>query len=287
MNAPPKILSQRIREFEQPRRAPIPRGGAPPVPPFVRPFPPPGPHAAGEPRPVGQPPPAEAKPLPPELRARTALDRPEGPGTLPVLEAFQEFLAEERRLMRRRLRLLTAAFVAILLILTAAGIAGGVLISRTLRDRVEGVRREVSETVGETDRLNRNMRQTLSQVTDTADDLRTNMDREKRELLVLKSSLAKAVVGYTGEVGRLRDVLDAVKLENSSLRDQFAALKHTAATPLPLAAAPMATAASGPDGLPRSLADMEATREIAGFLTVEINPRGDEAPRTFRLPLPE
>jgi hypothetical protein len=221
--------------------------------------------------------------LPPELRARTALDRPEGPGTLPVLEAFQEFLQEERRLTSRRLRLLTVGFFVILLILAAAGIVAGALVSSHMRQRVESVRREVFATMGETDRLNRNMRQTLSQVTDTADDLRTNLDREKRELLSLKSSLAKTVVGYTGEVGRLRDILDAVKLENSALREQFAALNRSATPPAVGAAETAGT--TGPRTA--ALAEVEALRGIGGFVPLEITPRGDETPRIFRLPLPE
>lgn len=135
------------------------------------------------------------------------------PGSLPVLEAFQDFLDAERAKARRQMTALTAVFILILLVITVGG--GALVYFQTQRSAADY--------------------SSISSKTETLAKASKQMDGNFKEL---HSQLEKAVAGQnaiiaaqsnvntklsdtTGTVAELQKKLNKLQNENQALRSEL------------------------------------------------------------------
>lgn len=266
MQLPPKTLESRIREINA---APVPHthpelAPSPPSAPAERPVtqraaPPPAPTerpttrpAAAKPAgpaaplpgevqrppvrriPVSEPPKQDDVPLPHaplDVRPKAQLDLRGGPGSLPVLEAFQEFLDEERKVMRRRFNAM-AFFLCLVLACVAAGsIALGFQKFRRITGRIDGLDGRLATSESEGEQMAVATRTILSEVSETTRGLRNDLTRETSALADIKSDVVAKLQDYNGEMDKVRAMLTDVQgydTEIGKLRQALAGLPdHT------------------------------------------------------------
>ena len=210
MNAPPKTLGMRIKTLERPSPP-----GVPPVA-AVPPEPSPGPSLP----PQGEallPRAARAAPPGPRPKAGEVTTR-EGPGSLPVLEAFQEFLEQERRVVRRRLHVLTVTYVLILAALVAGGLLLGMRVLRSINARVDSVRNDIAAAKTDTSRAGQEARAALDRVSAADGALRSAAAADREHARRFRSQVVNVLTNYTAEVDRLRELVAMLKQEGAALK---------------------------------------------------------------------
>jgi len=190
------------------------------------------------------------------------------PGSLPVLEAIQAFLAEERAIMRRRFRALVLASAAIILAVTSASVWIGWMMIGRVQGEVEAVRGEVDSARERSVYLQQQATSTLSSVSAAAQTLRKDIMTEKQALSTFRSGVDSRLDSYAGELGELRELLKMLRMESVSLKEELASVR-TAAT---------ARAESEQAGQPPPQPE---------FIEAKIVSRAGGTPAIWRLPLPE
>jgi hypothetical protein len=198
------------------------------------------------------------------------------PGSLPVLEAIQAFLAEERALMRRRFRVLTVSFVGAMLLVLAASVWAGWHLAGRMRREMSDVRGEMVSAHDRAMYLQQQATGALQSVTTVARTLHRDIDAEKKALSSLRAGVDSKLDTYAGELGELRELLKMLRLESASMKDELAAVREVATSRVEVAVQPeqqVAPASPVPPGL--------------GYLETSIRMRKDGPASTWRLPFPE
>lgn len=203
--------------------------------------------------------------------------------SLPVLEAFQEFLETERRLTRTRMLALTAVFAGILVTVVAVGLVVGMSYYGRMREDYVRVQNDLHALTLEALRDKTTTFATLTQVSDQTRQLRESMEQDRRVLTATQTDATSQLDRYTQELTALRRSL-------------------AQATTPPPAPAPTVTPATDP-ALQAVRADLERTRaEIAqlragvrperdpmtprAVLTIGLTPEDADYELTWRMPLP-
>ncbi|MBM4142356.1 MAG: hypothetical protein FJ225_02000 [Lentisphaerae bacterium] len=206
------------------------------------------------------------------LRRPGELDVP--PRSLPVLRAFQDFLAHERRKARNRMLFMTLFFAAVLIAVVGAAFLTATLFLDQTRGDVGELRTRLETVRAESSRLRRNADAALDTVETQAARLREQIRLDREGLSAETAGLASRLASYTQNLSRLSDVVAMLRLENATLRDDVAELRTAGpAAPAPAIADAVAEADAG---LP----------EPASVLTMTIAPRDSGKSYTWRLPLP-
>jgi hypothetical protein len=240
--------------------------------------------------------------------------------SLPVLEAFQEFLETERRLTRTRMMALTAVFVAILV----AVIAGGVIAALLYHNRIQSDNRRLQDDMRAITieaLKDKNLTHTaLTQIGEQTRLLSENLARERQAGEGLREGLGAATPGPSAALpgveasARVEEYARTVAL----LEQRLSALMALPPPSAPSLAAPLAVAApvspsrgvEPPDAallaeLARARAEIERLRQgpavgIAPpamaaapraarrtFVNVGITPTGTDREVGWRMPIPE
>lgn len=153
------------------------------------------------------------------------------PGSLPVLEAFQLFLENERRKARRRIMVLTASA---LLMMMAAAAAGVVLVRAQMRKATE----ELSRVSVRTDELAAVVAGSGQKSTDEIAALENRFSDESRRIVEQYTALVKEQATL-GDQDKTRDAaletlqqrLDRLESENELLKTRLTALTEAVPTP--------------------------------------------------------
>ncbi len=143
------------------------------------------------------------------------------PGSLPVLEAFQEFLDNERRKARRRMVALTAVFVAIF-ILAGAGTATAVYLQmkrmrvdyNAVSARTADLESKLAEEQQTTQSSLTAIEARLGEASKTGKDLHD-------ELLAAHSGVADQVKADSARMAEMQAVLDRLADENGALKEDL------------------------------------------------------------------
>ena len=143
------------------------------------------------------------------------------PGSLPVLEAFQEFLDNERKKARRRMMILTGIFVTVLLI--AGGGVGSAIAWQMKRmavdyDTVAAQAADLQAKLATEGERTRSSLETLE--TRLSEDSQTTRARHN-ELLAAHTDVAGHVEAERTRVTEMQTILDRLASENSALKDDL------------------------------------------------------------------
>lgn len=143
------------------------------------------------------------------------------PGSLPVLEAFQEFLDNERKKARRRMMTLTGIFVAVLLI--AGGGVGSAITWQMKRmavdyDTVSAQAADLQAKLATVGEQTRSSLETLE--TRLGKDSQTTRARHD-ELLAAHTDMAGRVEAEGTRMAEMQTILDRLASENSALKDDL------------------------------------------------------------------
>lgn len=265
MRIPPKVVKKQLRT-RHPMDAAAPESPAPEAEP-----------SAGE-----------------EDAALPAVAAPAAPATgrvapgraLPVLEAFQEFLEEERRRTRNRILILSGVFLIVLLAVAGVSFLVGYTYYHQLALDFQGVRGEMAKWKSGSSGQQEYTEAALAKFAEEAVNLRSDVTNSRAAFDLVRSNLDARVTAQADQLNGMGSSLDALRQENTSLRNELAALKSGLpsfteklnAVLQELAelrsASPEPPPAQLPEPAPRGL-------------TFQILPQGASAPITWRLPAVE
>jgi len=209
-----------------------------------------------------------------QTRPVSALDA--GGRSLPVLEAFQEFLDAERARTRKKMMALTTSFVVLLVLL--AGAVGG--LAYFLMNRVNDDMDDVRGRFGSLRQLSLQTRNDAGKAMDLAraeaQRLREDMERERvagtefaTQQISKQADLTRTqMAALDQKLARLDEVLGMLELENTTLRTDLGTVESR-----------VLTLASPPSEGTISPAE-------TATLAFAITPRGSDRPSNWLLPLP-
>ena len=153
-----------------------------------------------------------------DLRSSAALAEA-GEGSLPVLDAFRDFLEAERRRAHRRMVALSVTFSVLFLLLLAVGGIGGRYYYNRMNRNYTQVRNELTETA---ERLSLETDGIMSRVNGEAVRLRDDLARRQSVLEgSLHSNIAIRAETYDVKLGSVREVVAMLETENSLLRKEL------------------------------------------------------------------
>lgn len=201
------------------------------------------------------------------LRDSRALGRPMR--ALPVLDAFRQFLAAERRRARNRMLGLAGVFI---LILVALGIAAVGVFDRLAGDfRV--VRSEIETVKNESSRVRDNARSVLAKVLEETSSLKEDLAREQLAMTDAGSGMATRLDKYAAELGAVRNLLEALESRDAQAEDEGQG-DEAVSPPVPAVVVPE-----------RPVEETPSPRYEP--LVVSILPRGGSEPILWRLLVPQ
>ena len=209
-----------------------------------------------------------------QTRPVTAIDA--GGKSLPVLEAFQEFLEAERERTRKKMRALITSFVVLLLLL--AGTVGG--LAYFLMNRVNDDLDDVRGRFGDLRKISLQTRNDAGKAMDMAKEeterLRKEMEQKRLADVRAAEQRLSDQAKHTRtqmreldrELARFDEVLRMLELENTTLRADLGTVESRVLT---LASPPSAR-----------VTPSSPTTTVAFSIT----PRGADRPSNWLLPLP-
>jgi len=144
------------------------------------------------------------------------------PDSLPVLEAFQEFLDAERRRARKRMLILTGVFAVFLVAVVGGGV---VAVRRTfsgverdfdsLKDKADAFAERTSEN-------NKATKAALGRLHTKLSDMRSSFATEQGSIVASQSNVETKVTEYEEQVTELQQMLDGIESENASMKTELA-----------------------------------------------------------------
>jgi len=184
--------------------------------------------------------------------------------SLPVLEAFQEFLDMERQRARRRLLMMTSFFIVLFVILGGATVVGGLLFYGAMADDLRNVRRDVASAEAKTIEMDQQTQTALNRFESDAVSWRDDVLQKTQQFLSKQTGLSEQI-GKTGaEIRELREALEELRQENAAMQQRLAG--HSEVQP--------------------PVTGMVEEPEPPVFLSVFIQPQGVEQPVPWRLAVP-
>jgi len=206
------------------------------------------------------------------------------PGSLPVLEAFQMFLENERRIARRRLLVVTAAAMAAILIMATAA---GLYIHHALRnagartDELATTTAGIEESLGSLSQRQAAADARLAQAAQTLAEQQQALAEQAGHLARQQQASEADQQERSSEVIRLREQIETLLADQESIRRMLArgAVQTPARTEHSTAEA--ATATIGPV---RRREEVEAARTPVRYSIVTLAPEGRPAVR-WMLPI--
>ena len=175
---------------------------------------------------------AQAAPTPPPLPdfAAHAVVRRQGVGiepadaeSMPVLEAFQQFLDTERRRSRNRMLILSAVFSVVLLIVIAGGVAAALSYMRPVQAGLAELQQGINGSERRASRAARRVDQAVEQLTLRERHLREEMGRDKQSIAEAQTSIRQQTDTLQAEMARTRDILRQLQQDNLRLREELRA----------------------------------------------------------------
>jgi hypothetical protein len=140
---------------------------------------------------------------------------------MPVLEAFQAFLEQERRKGRAKLAMLTWTYLLLLVLICLGGYLGVSSLMNTMQDDLTDVQGTSISALNTVSNIAASSEIMENQLLSLKKELR-NSQQEKQELIASLDSLKTA---HESKVNELNDVLSTLEVENASLRQAVSSLE--------------------------------------------------------------
>ena len=155
--------------------------------------------------------------------------------SLPVLQAFQDFLESERKHARRQIMTVTSFFLLLFLIITGAGAFFGYVYFGKMNNEIALMSNEIVFLNGELNQTKSTMsietKKLLSGLADRTDALSTRIvDGDvliKQATAEISSTFSNSMTASFAEFDQIRNSLAALQKENRSLRQDLATINVT------------------------------------------------------------
>jgi hypothetical protein len=164
-----------------------------------------------------------------EIAHRAGMDLKAQAESLPVLEAFQEFLDNERRRARKNLVTIGLSFLFILLLL--AGIGGGFayMFAQRIRADVGNLENGFSRFQDSWRDQRSEMHSSIAGLTGDTSRIEKNLTRERQELAAVREKLEQQEQGVEARMVKLARAMLGIKQENRRLQNELSGMrKHLA-----------------------------------------------------------
>ena len=239
--------------------------------------------------------------LPPFHRDESAIEqrRPQDltvaeADSLPVLEAFQEFIEAERRRSRDRLIALSVFFTTLTVLVVVGGLVVAMIMVQPLRDNFRLVATQLDSYRQEAIRARVQTESAVTRFAAETSELRRGVARtEVQTLAAARSQLADQARSYDTKLAGIRELVGAMEQENERLKRDIGSMKselpvmiaRQAPEPAPaLKPQPAALTRARPQAPPVPVVSTPpAPRSVA----LRIGPPGSDRPVTWRMPIPE
>jgi|GEM_PF-4700333 len=150
------------------------------------------------------------------------------PGSLPVLEAFQEFIQAERRQNRHRMVVLSVFFLLVFI----AALAMMLLLGAIHFNRVKADMKRMRDQVQALDRthgqLQAETREMLARLTEKAGQIQSAMTNEQNDVAATREQLAGKINAIDEELLDLRTIITELETQNSALKTNLTHIQQQA-----------------------------------------------------------
>ncbi len=161
--------------------------------------------------------PSQTSSLAKRIQNETQLQK--SPESLPVLEAFQEFLDSEQRRMRRRMVGLSVFFTVIILLLIAGALAGAFFLIDPMRNEVNNIQNAIAS-------LEQNSNASSANTASTITKLNEMIERERVALQNTTSKIETKVDTYSSNLTQIKDLITSLQSENKTLKTQLGSINR-------------------------------------------------------------
>jgi hypothetical protein len=201
--------------------------------------------------------------------------------SLPVLEAFQEFLETERQRSRRRIAILSSVFAVILCALAGWGIWFARSSLRPVRHDFMVMQADLESYQRKSARDARHIDNLLDRLGHQDRELRETVSQERQALAETRVNLEQETQGLRNDVDSMRGIIRDLQQENARLRQNLSGVESRVPA---LISQVQETLKRVETATPLAPLPEPASR---GPLVLAVTPRGSERTVTWRLPLPE
>lgn len=198
--------------------------------------------------------------------------------SLPVLEAFQQFLEAERHRTRNRMLMLTGFFVVLLLLILGGTLFTGMLLFQRVDRDVSAVREDLRDVRTQNHQAQGRSREAVADLARQADRLKASLVDERTRIADVSSRFDQREAVLQETLAEMREVLDMLQVENSSLKQDLGELEGKWSR---LAAAEL-SAPQQP-----ATATTQVARTAGKSFLLSLNVPGTTNPVTWHLPIPE
>ena len=191
-------------------------------------------------------------------------------GSLPVLQAFQEFLDHERDRTRKRLLLVSLSYLGALVLIVAVCMTAGVVVVKRLQTDFDNVQKEVEKLKGAALKSRADTDTLSLRLSDETTKLRTDLSADD-----IKTKLLAQFASQEAKLTTMNSALEQLRKENSKLKDSFVGIESQ----LQAAATSQTQSAPNP-ATPPTLAEPHV-------LSVLVAPPGQNRLSELRIPIAE
>lgn len=205
------------------------------------------------------------------------------PRSLPVLEAFRDFLAAERRRARRRMAILAGTFLTALVVLVCISVAVFIRLTSDFR----GVRGEIETVKNDSLQIRNDTRIMLRALSEKTESLREDIVRERHFLTSAKTQDVPRIERYVSDLQEIRNLVAGLEQRSAALA---LSIEHIRFPDEPLGAdLGIGETRFGPIEEPvdeSTLLAPETSGPERQFVVVSIASTDGAPPQPWRLPLP-
>lgn len=138
--------------------------------------------------------------------------------SLPVLSAFNDFIQEEQRIAKTRLLVIGGLFTAIMVVIIGAGIIIGTVFYNQLHSDLRQTKNDLNEYHIKTEIEKSASQERISKIQDLAANIASDMEKQEKELLAARKSMSLSQGRYKKDLRDMKQLIDTLSLENSSLK---------------------------------------------------------------------
>ncbi|MFT5240844.1 MAG: hypothetical protein ACI9OU_000823 [Candidatus Promineifilaceae bacterium] len=165
--------------------------------------------------------PAPKAPVTAVAESNSALTGVNDASEFPVLEAFHEYLNQERSRLRRKIIWMSSIFAALLIILSGAAYVLGSAWVRSMREDVSRIDMAAAVDRSDAQKVLTEQNQRLGSAEEQFGDLRTALSSESSQRDQQSKALNTTIAGYADDIDALRALVAKVDSEKRALASQL------------------------------------------------------------------